>query len=337
MASGRLGGTKSKVSGKVGGEVYKVVRNADGSYSQIVTKKGEQTVNITTPKLQVQRMVTAMVESLMHDLSPVAKLSFQSGANKSKSLNAFSSFNLRLVAQDAQANWYGGQKFVYPTAIAKGAFARDLGGPYMISSGTLQWNAFDSLFYDNDPTHKFVIEHAIGLEFYGLRFTVNLDFDTYGMFLDRYKLTLLDSIVMCGFREWYEYNTATDEATEQLANCYFILKPNPQISYDTIITENNLNELFLVESDLQPVTIPGRNRHFIGIGWLADVNNLSESFWYFAGFTISYLEGKKKISTSFYQPTTKSAQLYQDFAWPAYVFGSWMGDYQNHNFPSPFV
>ena len=49
MASGRVGGTRSKVSGQIGGEVYRIVKNDDGTYSQIVSVKGETTVNYTTP------------------------------------------------------------------------------------------------------------------------------------------------------------------------------------------------------------------------------------------------------------------------------------------------
>ena len=90
MASGRVGGTRSKISGKVGNEIYQVVRNPDGSYSQQVYEKPEIVQTAQTPKLQAQRMITAMVESLMRDLKEVGRISMQSGVNRSKSLNAFS-------------------------------------------------------------------------------------------------------------------------------------------------------------------------------------------------------------------------------------------------------
>ena len=127
MASGRVGGTRSRVTGQIGSEVYRVVRNADGTYTQFVSAKGQQTSTYTTPKLQVQRMITAMVESMMKQLKPVARISMQSGANKSKSLNAFSSFNLHLVAQDCKAHWYGDNTFVYPRHSRYDMNIRDLG------------------------------------------------------------------------------------------------------------------------------------------------------------------------------------------------------------------
>ena len=148
MASGRVGGSRSKISGLVGSEVYKIVRNPDGSYSQVVQTKGSYTVNTTTPKLQAQRMMVSMVEALMHDLTPVAKISWQSGANKSKSLNAFSSFNLQLVARDCKANWYGGGRFEYPMRRWWISGEWDSVGPWMLSSGTLNRNLFLQALHD---------------------------------------------------------------------------------------------------------------------------------------------------------------------------------------------
>ena len=37
MASGRVGGTKSKVSGTIGSEYTSLRRNPDGTYSQVVS------------------------------------------------------------------------------------------------------------------------------------------------------------------------------------------------------------------------------------------------------------------------------------------------------------
>ena len=55
MASGRVGGTKSKVSGTIGSEVYSLRRNPDGTYSQVVSAKPETTTYTNTEKQAAQR------------------------------------------------------------------------------------------------------------------------------------------------------------------------------------------------------------------------------------------------------------------------------------------
>ena len=90
MASGRVGGTRSKISGSVGDVVYQIKRNPDGTYTQIVYGKPEDVTQTITPRGQAQKMCTSMVEALMRDLKEVGRVCMQSAANKSKSLNAFS-------------------------------------------------------------------------------------------------------------------------------------------------------------------------------------------------------------------------------------------------------
>lgn len=104
MASGRVGGTRSKIRGQVGNVVYQVKRNDDGTYTQISYGKAEDVTATITPRLQAQRMCTSMVEALMRDLKEVGRISMQSAANKSKSLNAFSSYNQDLIKKGVDAN-----------------------------------------------------------------------------------------------------------------------------------------------------------------------------------------------------------------------------------------
>ena len=102
MASGRVGGTKSLKSGKVGDTVLGIVQEPNGSYAQKVSAYVPTKPQTQTVKLAVQQMCTAMVQAMMRDLKPLAKVAFQSGANKAKSLNAYSCFNLLKVAREAK-------------------------------------------------------------------------------------------------------------------------------------------------------------------------------------------------------------------------------------------
>lgn len=336
MASGRVGGTKSRISGQIGSEVYQVRRNPDGSYSQIVMAKGTQTANYTTPKLQAQRMMTAMVESLMKQLQPIATISMQSAANKSKSLNAFSSFNLSLVAKDCAANWYGNQVFVYPRQIASKNYVIDLGGLYMISSGTLQYNCFDVLnngmMFGNEWYNSPL---GFGLWF-GLQFYCSIGTQTVGDFLRAHRMTRIDSVVFVGFRTFMRYNPVTGEEDENLHHEYIIAYINPTIPDTAILTIELLQNLFILESSYQPYVIVHKSNSFFAIAFVLDSDGVTEDIYYYAGFSISYLDGRKKISFSSYESTRSSGQPWLSLAAPANVFGSWMGEPWIDPYPSPY-
>ena len=136
MAVSRVGGTKGKLTGQVGSIVFQVRKNPDGSYTQITYEKGQRVETQLTPKVQAQRMCVAMVESLMRDLKPIATISYQAGKNKSQSLNSFAAQNLRLLQRDCKEHWYADNLFVYPRPRRTDLNVRDLGGRWLISSGS---------------------------------------------------------------------------------------------------------------------------------------------------------------------------------------------------------
>lgn len=338
MASGRVGGTKAKVSGKVGNEVYQIVKNPDGTYSQIVRAKGTTTVNRTTPKLQAQRMCTGMVESMMKQLSPVAKISMQSAANKSKSLNAFSSFNLQRVMADCKANWYKDNRFPYPRFSNSKNYAVDLGGPWLISSGSLQFNLFDKVLNRYiDLSHWPDFNPRVN-ESLVLTWSVKGRYNTVGDFFKAYRITRLDTIVMCGFYyRMYNIDEESGDADEEHKHVYLILKPNPRISDNTPFTPQVIDHLFSVQTNKNIIWGWKDDKKIFGVGWA--VNNFVDiSIWgYAAAFSISYLDGKKKISYSQYKNLAYGSETWLSGAQPTRVFGSWIGEPQNQNYPSPYI
>lgn len=336
MASGRVGGTRSKVSGQIGSEVYRVVRNADGTYTQVVSVKGEQTSTYTTPRLQAQRMVTAMVESMMKQLKPVARISMQSGANKSKSLNAFSSFNLTRVAQDCKANWYGNNQFVYPRHYRTDIDIRDLGGRYLISAGTLQGDLFDTLYYTTNPRLYLKNWPSNQIDFYGVKIKIPAGVRTIGQFLASMGATRLDTIVFVGFRSWFTDYDSEDGAVQHYEHDYIIATFNPAIADETLINDEVLERFFVIKSNIDAVFDVAVDGSFCVLGFPADLANKDEEFFYWAGFSISYRDGKKKISSSSYVPLNPYDQPWLLNAAPTNVFGSWIGEPGNHNYPSPF-
>jgi len=260
----------------------------------------------------------------------------QSGANKSKSLNAFSHHNLLRVAQDCKANWYGNNQFVYPQHSRDDLNVMDLGGPYMISSGTLQFELFDSLYYDTYPLQRLKGNFTAGNQFYGVKFMVPADVTTYGQLLKRWRMTRLDAVVFCGLRYYLEQPDPEQDAVEYIKHNYLIMTPNPAIKDDELITDDLLAQAFLINYSLAPVVTRSTDNSFFVVGWKTELDSMHEVFWYWAGFSISYADGRRKISSSSYSSPDGNTFPWLRNASPSDVFGSWMSEPMVKPYPSPF-
>ena len=347
MASGRVGGTKSKISGVVGSEVYSVRKNEDGSYSQVVSAKAENIRYSNTTLQAAQRMVAGMVEGLMKALKPIGTISMQSGANKSKSLNAFSQFNLMKVRDDMKANWYDSTNFLYPIKRPSSQDYIQTGGYWMISSGTLQYNLFSWFGYDDHyftwmPTP--VSDHYY---FYGMKFEVKPNMATIRDFLDFHKITRRDMVCYV----WWETDTiyvpGSDDPLESEGLYYIKAAVNPYLPDSAPVTSENLRNLFIVETNSECTVArcqwhtaihntPDGLQDFLAIGRVCENwENIMEVGWHTA-FSISYPDGHKKVSSSSFvnvldfDPTPYMKRP------PSMAFGSWVGMPEVRPFPSPF-
>lgn len=337
MASGRVGGTRSKIRGQVGDVIYQVVRNADGTYTQISYGKAENVTNTITPRLQAQRMCTSMVEALMRDLRPVATISMQSAANKSKSLNAFSSYNVQLVARDCQANWYSGNKFYYPRTGNLGTPSEQMGGLYMISSGTWQFNGFDAVVHLVRPERVWPYARFIGKRFAGLMFALKPAGETVELFLRRHYMTPLDGLVFCCFHDWIDSDADPDDPVYCTRHSYVLMQFDTTIDLSAQISPELLKSMFIVDSDWEVFQEVSDDGTAFYIGLLIDNDNDGAYFYTYGGFSISYMEGKKKVSSSFFKSVEGDAANYFSGQAPADVFGTWMGEPRRIPYPSPFV
>lgn len=336
MASSRIGGTSGKLRGQIGDTVYQVRREADGSFTQIIYQKGERVETQTSPKLQAQRMCVAIVESLMRDLKAIGNISFQSGKNKSQSLNAFSSNNLRMVKRDCEANWYHDNRFVYPKHLRTDIQIRDLGGPYIISSGSLSGNIFDREVFSEYAGRDYDSVAPADQYFYGVEFDCQIGVTTVGQFIRAHRMSKLDRFGFCFFRQWLSWPGVEEEGVILLHHNYIIGSFNTRLADDTIITPDVVTQLFALTSDVDPVVLIGRNGDRFAIGKLCDYYRVDEQCYYMTGFSISQVSGKKQISTSFYHtPDGSDDPWYNDSA-PCHVFGSWMSQYDVDPYPSPF-
>lgn len=333
MASGRVGGTRSRISGEVGGEIYQVVRNSDGSFSQVVYVKPDVSQAAITPKLQAQRMCMAMVEALMRDLKPVGRISMQSGVNQSKSLNAFSSNNVMLVAQDCKVHWNGDNQFVYPLPYQM----LELGGAYMISSGTLQRNLFKDLRYIDSPFFPSGSVKDAVMWATVVVFDVPAHVQTVGELLRYWGVTRLDKVVQA----WYRYYFWTDPESGDMYQGgvyeYIIWNVNPSIHDSAQLTAEIIQSIWMPTTPVTPFASykPAEGMLYLGSGgkWGVDDNWL----YYHAAFSISYEGGKKKISSSRLTMCYTELQWLLDENRPCDNFGGWMGTPGVKPYPNIFV
>lgn len=337
MAVARVGGTKAKIRGQVGDQIFQVKRNSDGTYTQYTYAKGVRTEVTLTPRLQAQRMCMAIVESMMRDLKPIARISFQSAKTKNASLNSFSSFNTQLVLRDCQEHWYGDNKFLFPYRNRTDVTVKDEGGPFMLSSGTLKENVFDYFAEDWQTRYQFIEISPWDQMFYGVVFECQIGVDTLNDFRRKHRMTIYDQIGICAYRHWVDFVTDPDDPIEYLRHEYIIASFNQSIPGNTLMTEEVIKKLFSFETGWTAGVFMGRNFQGFGIGHAVEMSALDEQVYYSGAFSISSYSGKKQISTSFYRNPWGGDEPWLLDEYPAYNFGSWMGDPHNHNYPSPFV
>lgn len=324
------------LSGQVGKTIYQIKNNGDGTFTQIAYNKGERTETRFSPKLQAQRMCMGMVESLMKQLKPIVGISFQSGRNKTTSCNAFSSANLRLVQRDCMEHWYEGNKFVFPYQYKGYPDFSELGGPYMISSGTLKDNLYDELLFDSYAPAQWRDLPYADSALWGLKFNVRVGVDTLEQFRQRHGMTIMDKICFAGFKTWISYDPDPEDPQTLTKHDYFIASFNRSFPSNVVLTPEVLVDLFQFKTNASPAVYISRDNDAICVGCCLDYQHADESYYYWAGFSESHLTGKKQISTSFYGNDTPDGNPYLLERQPSMVFGSWMGEPTVKPYPSPF-
>lgn len=336
MASGRVGGTKSKVSGTIGSEVYSLRRNPDGTYSQVVSAKAETTTYTNTEKQAAQRMITAMIEALMRDLTPVARISMQSGANQSKSLNAFSSFNLNKVREDMIANWYGNQNFVYPIKDSD----VKLGGYYTISAGTLQLIKGESNNYGwsfsgwGDNGHRW-FNKRVNL-WVAMQKRCSCSDNTLGTLLRENNMLRTDIFVSVCNREYFIYNPELEEDEIVYKYDYVIAKLKDNLPDSTTLDDLESDDVWEVTTNCDAIFHFCKDELLFTVGSGIPFDNYDDHILYYANFMISRRDGMKKISSSVFKKISPGEGSWLYGHAPTNVFYSWMGAHITDRWPSPF-
>lgn len=294
MASGRVGGTKSLKSGKVGDSVLGIVQESDGSYAQKVSAYVPTKAQTQTVKLAVQQMCTGMVEAMMKQLKPLAQVGFQSGVNKSKSQNAFSSYNLMLLAREAKDYWEEVHEFEF---AYKGERIRT-GGRYILSSGSLQYNCFDGYFGHDFLDDWLDPDVRVSQLHFGVFFIMPPTGWTIKQFMSRLRLTWSTEIWLA------QYSTNQEENVEgEYVWCQVSM--NHQVRESDPADEEHIQALFTIKSNKWGLTQFCRPSEYqpqwkyafcIGFRWGEDIANYVPVLG--KAFTITYVNGRKQISSA---------------------------------------
>ena len=333
MASGRVGGTKSLISGKVGDDVYSIVQSDNGSYRQVVAAYVPTKAQTKTIKLALQQMCTAMVQAMMKDLKPLGRVSFQSGANKSKSLNAFSSYNLYLVAREAKDHWNEVHDFEFPE---KGEGLK-IGGRWILSSGTLKYNCFGGYFADSWSDSWIDQNVRYSWAPFGVWFAKQNQYRTIGQWMDSYKLTYSTEI-------WIACYFTNQEGTGLGQYCYCQIKINPQVNRNLENTEANLEQLFIINSNkwgvkgwCRPTEYMSQLRHALCIGFRPDAGAENYIAIFGKAFTITYVNGRKQISSATLDFIHSDHETeYAVWRYPAVCVSSWTDPTIPAPVPNPY-
>ena len=270
------------------------------------------------------------------EVRPVGQISMQSMKTKTDSLNALSSWNVQKVATDCREHWYRDNDFLYPTRQMKGQPDEELGGLYMLSSGTLDEDLFDTITYDDLPAAVFldqfnVHDGFVYLGFQGIRLNI-----TVGDFLRARHMTRLDSIVLVAFREWFDWHGGEEDSVHYTRHSYMIAQVNPDMKDTDVLTQESIKNLFVFQTDFNALTALSRDGKMIGVGMKLSQYEDDETVYFIGGFSISYAMGKKRVkSATMFDPQNLGSQYLLHNA-PAEVFYSWMGEPMHKPYPSPF-
>ena len=131
MATGRVGGTRSKISGKVGSEVYTVRRDGKGSCEQVVGPLPESREDTLTEDVVEQRIRMSICYRYMKAIPFILNNAFKADETKSLNLQEFVRVNISVLRDkmkvfNPQINpiffYEYGDTNLYPAPVKIGGF-----------------------------------------------------------------------------------------------------------------------------------------------------------------------------------------------------------------------
>lgn len=217
MGKSKNGGTRSFLRGRVGSDVYSVGKDSKGQKQQVVRSLAESVAN---PQTSAQMRGRAIMSTVMQAVSALAQVidhSFDNVAVGQPNVSEFIRRNYALVKADVAANPASGNAFGIVKYGEKGAKR----GAYVISDG----NAYLPTAFVN-AADKATLSVAGG----------------------SLSVAAIKSALGLGDSEYFTLVGLTASGTAEIAR----FRIADALSDDTIITADNINELFAIEANIAP-------------------------------------------------------------------------------------
>lgn len=238
MAKSKSGGTRSYIRGKIGADVYSVGKDGKGKRQQVVRSLAEQVANPQTEAQMFGRMVMSTVMQAVSAMKPIIDHSFDGVPAGQPSISEFIRRNYALIAEDAKAHPASGNKFGLNKYQEKGCHK----GQYIVSKG----NA--------------VLPSALAISTNGPQVTFALTSTAH---------TVGDLKAKIGINNTTDYFTivAISQDTDSRPNFGFArFRFNPEVADDTVITGDNANNVFVVETNYQVSIFYTASSYTFGVG-----------------------------------------------------------------------
>lgn len=216
MAKSKSGGTRTYLRGRVGSDVYSIGRDSKGKKQQVVRSLAESVSNPQTQSQMRGRMILSTIAQALAVLRPIVDHSFDNVIGAQANLSEFTSRNYGLIKADIAAHPASGNAFGLVAYKEKGAKQ----GQYVISDGQATIPAALVL---TKATGVIVITMPVGnVTIGGLKSALGMSSEEY--------FTLVG-------------------LTTAGAAAYERFRVNPSLSDETVISAENIANVFAVEGN----------------------------------------------------------------------------------------
>lgn len=218
MAKAKSGGTRSYLRGRIANDVYSIGKDAKGKKQQVVRSLAETVSNPQTIAQMRGRMIMSTVMQAVSGLAVLVDHSFDNVPNGQPSISEFIRRNYALVKADVAAHPAKGNMFALNKYQVKGA----LPGAYVVSAGNAVVPASISAHED----YLGSIQVALA----GTSVTAKQVRDAFGIA----ESDFLTSVII-----------KADSGVH-----FFRMQLNFSLADDTVITADNIAQLFIIDNPL---------------------------------------------------------------------------------------
>lgn len=218
MAKSKSGGTRSYLRGRIASDVYSIGRDSSGKKQQVVRSLAEQVANPQTIAQMRGRMIMSTVMQAVSGLKSIIDHSFDGIPTGQPSISEFIRRNYGLIKSDVDANPSGGNNFGLSKYQEKGIKP----GAYVVSAGSAILPSAVKLLAN--VSCRLQVEKTA-------------EVTTAAQIRALLGMGAEDYITAVGI---YDNGKAV----------FFRVRVNLDLADDTVITSDNLKQLFVVENPL---------------------------------------------------------------------------------------